>query len=386
VTISFTLAAPALCMPAIARDLELDYAAQGVVFSAPMWPFLVSLLAAGLADRVGFRRVLLVASLIQAAGWALLAEARSFPHALAASVLLGIGGSMLDPLLTPIVCALYPRRRTKMSNFLHAFFCVGLVGTIALVMSLQQVGMSWRGIYRVLAVLCVPYGLACAVLALPPCAHQGPVRHKTRALARRPVFWILAIMMVLAGATEIGPADWLPTFVQNVSASNGSEASGGMRPGMGLLLFGILMAVSRFLTSALAGRLGTRWLLALSAGLCTVCLAATALPLGGAFHIVCLGLVGFGVACFWPTLLAVAGDRFPQTGASMFSVLSAAGALGCAVGPAAIGWIAEACDSLTPAMVALAGAPMIILVLSLYVTRSSAPQCHTVDDGPTGEA
>jgi len=372
VTVSFAMAAPALCMVEMARDLQFDYTMRGLVFSAPMWPLLISLLAAGLADRIGFRRVLVFASLTQAAGWALLAEAQSFPHALAASALLGAGGSVVDPLLTPIVCALHPERRTKMANFLHAFFCIGLVGTVALVMLLQHAGLSWRGIYRVLAVLCLPYGLACAWLTLPACSHQGPVRQKTRSLVRNPVFWMLIIMMVLAGATEIGPADWLPTFVQDLSTKDGPAASIA-KPGMGLLLFGILMGASRFLTSALSGRLGTRWLLVLSAGLCTVCLAAMALPLGGAYLIACLGLVGFGVACFWPTLLAVAGDRFPQAGASMFSVLSAAGALGCAVGPVVIGWFADAYNSLVPGMVALAVAPAVILVLSIQVTKRRVP-------------
>ena len=118
---------------------------------------------------------------------------------------------------------------------------------------------------------------------------------------------------------------------------------------------------------------GTRRLLVLSAGMCTVSLASTVLPLGPAWQIACVSLVGFGVACFWPTLLAVAGDRFPEAGSSMFSVLSASGALGCAVAPAAIGWIAQACGSLAPAMVALAGAPAVILVASLHVTHRPAP-------------
>ena len=80
-----------------------------------------------------------------------------------------------------------------------------------------------------------------------------------------------------------------------------------------------------------------------------------------------------------PTVLAVAGDRFPQAGASMFSVLSAAGALGCAVAPAAIGWIAKACGSLAPALAALAVAPAIILVMSLRVT--GRPGATTDIDG-----
>lgn len=66
VTTSFGLAAPALCMPAMARELGLDYARQGLGFRAPTWSLLASPAAARLADRIGFRRVVVFASAVQA--------------------------------------------------------------------------------------------------------------------------------------------------------------------------------------------------------------------------------------------------------------------------------------------------------------------------------
>ncbi|MBE3123500.1 MAG: MFS transporter, partial [Planctomycetes bacterium] len=104
-TMSFTVAGPAMCMPSMAADLGLDYAQQGLVFSAPMWSFVLSLVVAALADRVGFRGLLLAASALQAVGWFVFAEVQGFPQAVGAAVLVGIGGSVVDPLLTPIICA-----------------------------------------------------------------------------------------------------------------------------------------------------------------------------------------------------------------------------------------------------------------------------------------
>ena len=364
ITLSFTVAGLAMCMPSMARDLELNYAQQGLVFSAPMWSFVLSLLVAIIADRVGFRGLLLGASLAQAAGWFLMAEVRTFPQAVWGAALVGIGGSVVDPLLTPVICAIYPERRARMANFLHGFYCVGLVSVAVLVTVLLPAGLTWRWIFRVLGVLCVPYGVASMLLTLPRQMHGGSERLRVRSLLLRPVFWILGLAMALAAATEMGPANWLPSLVQSLASPGGPTAGSHLWAGAGLALFGSLMAAGRFGASTVESRIGVHRLLTVATTVCMVCMIAVALPLGMAWRIGCLGVVGFSVACLWPTLLAVAGDRFPQAGASMFSVLSGVGAMGCAAAPIALGYMGNAFGSLAPAMAALALAPALILVAS----------------------
>ena len=363
-TLSFTVAGPAMCMPSMARDLKLDYAQQGLVFSAPMWSFALSLVVAALADRIGFRGLLLVGSVVQTVGWFLLAEVQSLPQAVCAAALVGIGGSVVDPLLTPIICAVYPARRARMANFLHGFYCVGFASVALLIVLLHPGVLTWRWAFRVLGALCVPYGVASAVLALPRQVYQGEVRLRARTLMLRPIFWLLAVAMILAAATEMGPANWLPSFVQGLASPGDPAAGSNLLAGAGLVLFGSLMAAGRFMASAMETRIGVRRLLAGAAAACMVCLAAVALPFGTVYRVVCLGIVGFSVACLWPTLLAVAGDRFPQAGASMFSVLSAVGAIGCAAAPLALGCMGSLFGSLAPAMAALALAPALILIVS----------------------
>ena len=41
-----------------------------------------------------------------------------------------------------------------------------------------------------------------------------------------------------------------------------------------------------------------------------------------------LAVLGLGVSGLWPTILSLAGDRFPQAGASMYSLLHTSGNLG----------------------------------------------------------
>ena len=367
-TVSFSTAGPAMCMPAMAAELGLDYQQQGLLFSATMWSVPLSLAVAALADRIGFRALLVAASAVQAGGWFLLAQADSYPHALAAGFVMGLGGSIAEPLLTPLVCAIYPDRRTRMTNFLHAFYCVGMAGIAILVMALAPAGLGWRATFRLLGLACLPHGLAALVLPMPARAHDGLVRMPMRGLLRRGVFWLLAGMIVLGAAAEMGPADWLPTFLHNIPGA--PEASGGLA----LAVFGTLMATGRFLTATFAGRVGVRGLLRGSAAFSGLCLAAVGLPLPPLAQAACLCLVGLGVACFWPTLMAAAGDRFPQAGASMFSVLSFVGSTGCAAVPVVVGYVGERFGSLAPALAGLALLPALLLAGSFLLPGlASAP-------------
>ena len=70
----------------------------------------------------------------------------------------------------------------------------------------------------------------------------------------------------------------------------------------------------------------------------------------------------------WTTMLAVAADRFPHAGASMYSSLTMCGIGGGLIGPLLIGWGADA-FGLRWAMGMVAGLPLALLVFMWYFLR-----------------
>ena len=88
--------------------------------------------------------------------------------------------------------------------------------------------------------------------------------------------------------------------------------------------------------------------------------------------IAALAVLGLAVSGLWPTVLALAGDRFPTAGASMYSLLSAAGNLGGLVGPLVIGLVAERWG-LRSGMAVLVVAPLVVVALQQYLRRSPSP-------------
>jgi len=404
--ISFAVTGGPICLTSLAADLKMGRPEQGVFLGMPCWGLTVAILLVGpLADRLGVRALMAVGAAMQIAGLVLVSQAGSVWTAYAGGTLIGGGCGVADALLSPIVCAIYPERRMRMSGLLHSFYAIGLVATVLILLAVLAADWSWRSAFPLLAVLIVPYGLLVLVLPLPAQAHEGAQRLPARQIVRRGAFWLLVGAIFMSGVTELGPGGWLPAFVQKAAEDSRAAAARGQPspwaeaaqdsriadpPGqataaektvhdsrlagaLGLLAFGVTMAVGRLTVSAVIYRLGVRRLFLVGGALCAMSLMMASLPVGSIWSAGWLALLGLGVAGFWPTIIATAGDRFPRAGASMFSLLSAAGNLGGVVGPVAIGLVADH-SGLHIAMRVMALVPVATLVL----IWSGVPRGHTV--------
>ena len=359
VTLSYGTAAPAVALTAIATALDFGRRAQGMFLGSMFAGMAIAVLIAGpLADRCGFRPFVVLSGVFQCLGLLVVSRATADARWLAPAgmFIVGLGAGFTDALVTPLVCAVYPERRTRVSNLLHAFYPIGLVFAILIMLGLMRIGWSWERQFALLGWLALPYALAMFLLPLPRHSHEGPARAPTRRLVLTGPFIILFFGIFLAGVTELGPSSWLPAFVEG--AAGDSRAQGGL----GLLAFGVTMAVGRLFISTVVHRLGARRLFVISGAFCCASLLLASWPLGPWFKITWLAVLGLAVSGFWPTILGCAGDQFPKAGASLFSLLSAAGLGGGVAGPVAIGFIADH-HSLNIAMAVLAVVPVIALIL-----------------------
>jgi len=352
-----------LCLTALAADLQhMGRAAQGWFLGVLFFGGVAGILTSGpLGDRIGFRVPLAVSALLQAGGLLVVSAAASPAVALCGAGLAGFGCGVLDALVTPLACAAFPRSRGRTANFLHAFYPVGMFVVVLGVLGLFHAGWPWRAIYRLAAVACLPHGAAFLVLRLPDKSHEGDTRLPARRLLRRGSFLLLVGCIFLAGLTELGASQWLPAYIE--------EATGGVRAAgaLGLLLFGTAMTLGRLLNSAASRRFGAQRLFTLGATLCIACLLLAAVPAPAAFTTGCLAVLGMAVSGLWPNTLALAGDRFPRAGASMYAVLHAAGNMGGS-GPVFVGLVGAGLH-LRAGIGFLAAAPMAAILLAAGFAR-----------------
>ncbi len=336
---------------------------SAVVFAAMVIGILVSGPA---ADRWGGKSFVILGLILTMAGLGMLAAARSYGALLASAAVMGFGGGVLDMVLSPIVCALQPRHKTRALNWLHAFYCIGALGTIVAGAAALRLGIPWRAV--ALAICIVPAAMLAAFvpLRIPPLVHHEATRTGVRHLLAQPLFIGALVAITLCGATEQGMSQWLPAY-----AERGLGYSKAVS-GFALAGFSIGMILGRMASGALAHRLEpTILLLAGCAGSAAAFAADCFLPVAPAALAACV-LLGVTVSCLWPTTLSLAADRFPHGGASMFSLMAAAGNAGCIAMP----WIVGIVGQHTTLRLGLATAGLCPLLLGVLVFQFSPKRTH----------
>jgi len=360
--LSLATAAPPVALTSVASDLGMNYVQRGYFLAAGFWGITVFIFLSGpLADRLGFRPLLLIGTACYPAGCLLIALAARQWQASAGAFVLGAGAGLSDALYTPIICAVFPEKRTRISNLLHSFYAIGIMITVGVMLGLMHLEVSWRATFRILAALAVPFFATMVFLPLPRFSHEGPTRMPTRQLLGRKAFFGLAAAIFLVGMTEHAPAGWLPNIVEEAA---GSKARGAL----GMLIFAAAMAAGRLSGSAVVHKLGVKGLFTATTVLCAASLLLASLPLGSAYTIFWLSVLAFAVASLWPTILGCAGDCFPQAGASMFSLLATCGNFAGVVGPIFVGAVAQA-RGLYLAMALLTVAPLAALACVHLLVR-----------------
>ncbi len=325
-----------------------------------------------LADRWGGRIFAVGGNLLIALGLLTLRWTTDYPMLLGAAFIGGVGAGILDMILSPIVSSLTRgKSQTTALNILHSFYCIGAIMTILAGSLALRFALSWHTLALGLLPMPVGVGIALCLLPMPSLIEAGRARIRTRELVGQRFFLLTMVTIFLGGATELGMAYWLPAY---------AEKSLGYSPWIAALAFlGFSLAMT-------VGRLGIM-LLPKSVGaipLMLVCCVATAalFPIAsfaanpGLAVAACI-LVGLTGSCLWPTTLAVAADRYPHGGATMFALLGALGNFGGIFMPWQVGVLADRWG-LRWGLASATFCPL-IMILTLQWMRRSGTATKLVD-------
>ncbi|ARA80126.1 sugar MFS transporter [Pseudomonas ficuserectae] len=327
--------------------------------------FIVAILVTGpLADRGSAMAFILIGLLITMAGLGVVACSPSYSFLLFAVAVMGFGAGVLDMILSPIVAALQPDRRSAAMNWLHAFFCVGAVGAVLIASVALRWGISWRIVSLVMMAAPLFTFLLFLRLTLPPLIDEDTQRDSMPALIRQPFFIVCLIAIFLGGATETGLSQWLPTYVEQ-GLGYSKEAGGFTLAG-----FSVGMALGRMVAAVLQEHVPPVPLMLGCCAVTAVLFIVISFPPSPVIAIAAAIAAGFSGSCLWPTMLAVSADAYPQGGATMFSVLTAIGNAGCSIVPWLVGVIINYSD-IHIGLLAVMACPVGMMVLLVWMARWS---------------
>ena len=299
----------------------------------------VDFMSTGFVDRIGYRPCVVASHVLSAAGLAGMAVlpglvGSPFAGMMAAVVLYAIGGGLIEVLISPIVEACPTEGKEAAMGLLHSFYCWGHV--LLIVVSTAFFAVFGIARWRVLTCLwaLLPLGNAVYFLLVPlyPVVPDGTARMTLPQLLRQRLFWVLALLMVCAGASEQAMSQWASAFAE--SALHVTKTVGDLA---GPCAFAVMMGTARALYGKFASRLPLRRAVVGSAVLCLGCyLLATLAPLPVVGLLGC-AVCGFSVGIFWPGTFSLAARSLPGGGTALFALLALAGDLGCSGGPTRVG-------------------------------------------------
>ena len=329
---------------------------------------LVDFAAAKFVDKIGYRTCVVSSQVLSAAGLILMAvlpEALPVPFIgiLTAVVLYAVGSGLIEVLVSPIVEACPFENKDGMMSLLHSFYCWGAVGVIlGSTLFFTVFGIANWKILEVIWALVPLYNtfnfISCPIERLV----EDGKSMRTGQLLRLPLFWLLIVLMICAGASEASMAQWASAFTE--SAMGVSKTVGDLA---GPCLFAVFMGISRILYGKMSEKLDlTKTMLACGV-LCVSCYLTASLSSMPVFGLAGCAFCGASVGIMWPGTISISAQKCPRGGTAMFAFLALAGDLGATVSPAMVGGISNMFGgNLKTGLLAASVFPL-ILILGLAV-------------------
>lgn len=302
----------------------------------------VDLASAGFAERLGYRKSMLLAdglSVLGLAAMGILPEILPSPFVglLISVFLYAIGGGLLEVLVSPIVEACPTDNKERMMSILHSFYCWGVVAVITLsTLFFTIFGIeNWRVLALIWAILPLANGIMFVFVPINTPVPEGEGM-KFGELIKSGTFRILFVMMLCAGASEMAVSQWASTFCEK--ALGVSKTIGDLA---GTAAFAVLMGTARALHGKFADTLPLEKTIAASALLCVCSYLMIALIPNAAAGLVGCAVCGLSVGVMWPGTFSKGSATLPKGGTMMFALFALAGDVGCASGPALAGFAAD---------------------------------------------
>lgn len=252
-----------------------------------------------------------------------------------------IGNGLAEAVVNPLTAALFPRAKTHYLNILHAGWPAGLVlGGLASAFMAAKVDPSgsviakavdWKIQMSLFLIPVVIYGVMLMGQRFPQseAAAAGATLGEMISTVFAPLMLLLLVIHAMVGYVELGTDSWIAKITGSIMAS----------PAKGLALFvytSMLMFLLRFVAGPIVHKISPLGLLFVSGILGAVGLTL----LGGATTVVACVVAAtvyaLGKTFLWPTMLAVASERFPRGGAVSIGMLGGVGMLSAGLlgGPA----------------------------------------------------
>lgn len=301
---------------------------------------LVDLLAFLFVDRIGFRTSAVLSQFLCAFGlFTMPIFARAFENAFwglsLAIIIYSIGGGLIEVVINPIVASLPEIKKGNGLILLHSFYCWGQFFTVLLsTLALRVFKSEAWGFISIFWGL-IPLINAFMFLKVPIKSAKLEKKSSIKEFLFNKNFLIVLVLMICAGASEMGMAQWASAFSQE--ALGVDKTVGDL---LGPCLFALFMGIGRTIHGAGKVKNLMRHM-GLNAFLCILCYITAGLCKNPYIALFGCAFCGYAISLMWPGVLSIASDKFNYKSGSAYSAIAVFGDIGCSLASFFTGFIAS---------------------------------------------
>jgi fucose permease len=347
-------------LPDLSNRFKLTPKQNGTIALSQALGLIVASVAVGpLVDFYGKKFGLVMGLSLITIALFLLPKSKGFRHIVTYMLILGIGGGIIVTAANALVSDINPERRATTLNLLNLFF--GLGGLLTPFISANLLaGNSVRLCYLVATLTAVTLGVHILTPMPPPAGAEGFALANAGQVLDRVDLWLLAFMLFLYVAAEVGVWNWLPRHLiaQGIPESKALNIL-SLGFALGLLIGRVAVSPILITVPAETVTLGSAVLMAIT----TFLMLRSSDP-KVAWIMVFLG--GVAMAPVFPTTLAMVGDRFTVMTATAMGIVITSGWIGLAVSSRVIGAMAgEDPRRLRTSLLVIPAASVLMVIVNL---------------------
>ncbi len=370
---------------------------MGLIWGPSFWGFTVAIFLCGmLVDVLGMKVLHALSSLGYIAGVTLVLLAPPpqvehvesiFAHTgttmlYVGFLLMGLSQGTVEGVINPLVATIHSDDKVHKLNVLHAWWPAGMIiGGLAAYFMTQAGVTDWKLKLSLILVPAVLYLVGVLTQTYPKTERvaSGVSTGTMFGQVARPLFLILFVCMWMTAATELGPDQWFPSVMKNLTGLDG-------------ILFLVYTAGLMFILRSFAGPIAHKISPPMMLIGCSVLSALGLLWLGslkpGTPALVAFAaatVFGVGKTFFWPTMLGMTSEQYPRGGSLLINMMGGAGMLAIAVALPIIGARFDA-KGAGPALQYVAILPIILVfvfgAIAAYFKSRGGYRPVKIDGGP----
>ncbi len=323
-----------LLMGSLLPTLKFGDARSGSLGSFPLVGILVATALVGpVLDKLGAKAALAVALALIASALAAIPSLGTYTAIAVAALVYGLGAGVLNAATNTLISGLSASGRGAALNLLGFSFSLGALA-VPLLMSLTRGRFSSATVLYILAVTSAAILLSVLLQKFPaPTQASTPLGSLLKVL-RQPLVWLFGALLFFESCNENCMFVWAGKVSQDLLHTSAQRAE--------LVLLGLSasMGAGRLFAVLWLRWIGDRNTVLLSASI-TIAGAITVLS-SATFFGAAMGfcVIGLGLSAIFPTILGMAGDRFPRETGTVFGAIITVGLVGGGAGPVLGSWAA----------------------------------------------